>query len=134
MTTLGEKIIYRVQKIIISDFLSFNESKGKLGTTDSEIFSPHNSLRYQLSFELNVRLLPPVVRKLTIIAEKSFIVWHKFLTLKAPFSRICHSLRALTYIAVCDSSSTIRMYWSHSWILSGIRPSGGSFRVCTYIK
>ena len=40
---------------------------------------------------------------------------------------ICHSLRGLSYISVCSSSSTIWINKSYTWIISEIKPSLNEF-------
>ena len=65
-------------------------------------------------------------KKIDIIAEKSVIFRSKFPTSKCN-SKICHSLRGLTYMSVWSSSSSLRKYYSHTWVISGME---GAYIIC----
>ena len=64
------------------------------------------------TFSLKVTLSPSNADNL---AEK-IIFLAKSSNSKTPHYRFCHSLRVPTFIGLCASSSTIRIYWSHNWI------------------
>ena len=88
------------EKNSIFRFLTFNESWGK-GVLHIGIFLTCNSWRSQLSFERENRLFGP-----------------KFPTSNCLNFGICHSLTGLTYMGVRSSSSTFRIYESHTLIIS----------------
>ena len=79
----------------------------------------HHTLRSQLSFEsINVHIWPSNVAPTRLYSRKSDIFWPKFTNSMTPSSRGCYSLRGLTFIGLCASLSTIKIYKSqrdHFW-------------------
>ena len=95
----------------------------------------HHARAWGLSVCLSPQKLvlsPPMARKSTLYSKKSVIFRPKFSTSKCLNFGICHSLRGLTYMSVFSSSSIIRIYYSHNWIIPGIKPLPlrRSSRVC----